>query len=323
MEFSFPRYLTAKKSLDDRSLNRGVWQILHQELSNLGKETPLQVLEIGAGIGTMVERAVDWGLLGNAYYTAVENQPELVAYAEEYLQSWSSKQGYEISRMGKEYLEITHPDGIVCVDFKPVDVFDYIHDWQKQPEKSLKRWDLLIAHAFMDLVPIERALGDLCNTLSEEGIFYFSLNFDGMTIFEPEIDPILDKMIEILYHQTMDERFVDGALTGGSRSGRKLLNQLSSSGAQVLAAGASDWLVYPINGRYPFDEAYFLHHILYFIESELKNHPELDPEQLKNWIHQRKRQVDAGELVYIAHQLDILGRYSRPIIERKYPGLRS
>lgn len=266
----------------------------------------------------MVERAIDWGLLGNAIYTAVENQPELVAYAEEYLPAWSRKQGYEIPIKEPGYLEITHPEGKVCVDFKPVDVFEFIHDWQGEVEKSTERWDLLIAHAFMDLMPIETTLPDLLKTLGEEGLFYFSLNFDGMTIFEPEIDPILDKKIEILYHQTMDERELDGALTGGSRSGRRLLNQLLSTGTQVLAAGASDWLVYSTNGRYALDEAYFLHHILYFVESELKNHPELDPEQLENWIRQRRRQVDDGKLVYIAHQLDVLGRYRRPTTAGDY-----
>ena len=64
--YSFPRYLAAKKSVDDRALNRRVWETLAQSLP-AASPAPLRVLEVGAGIGTMLERLLESGLLLPAY----------------------------------------------------------------------------------------------------------------------------------------------------------------------------------------------------------------------------------------------------------------
>jgi hypothetical protein len=66
--------------------------------------------------------------------------------------------------------------------------------------------------------------------------------------------------------------------------------------------------VYPVNGAYPADEAYFLKFILHFFEESLGNHPELDPVVFADWLEKRRQQVELGELVYIAHQIDFLAR---------------
>jgi hypothetical protein len=102
----------------------------------------------------------------------------------------------------------------------------------------------------------------------------------------------------------MDER-----PTGGdSHTGRHLLSQLSRLGARVLAAGSSDWVVYPRDGAYPQDEAYFLEFILRFFEESLTNHPDLDVRALESWLATRRSQIRSGSLVYLAHQLDVLVR---------------
>ncbi len=59
-EYTFTRYLSSKKSVDDRSLNRSVWNSLNAAFSAYSSERP-KVLELGSGIGTMVERVIDWG----------------------------------------------------------------------------------------------------------------------------------------------------------------------------------------------------------------------------------------------------------------------
>jgi hypothetical protein len=40
----------------------------------------------------------------------------------------------------------------------------------------------------------------------------------------------------------------------------------------------------------------------------LQGHRELDPARFAAWIAERHAQIDRGELVYIAHQLDVLAR---------------
>ena len=70
----FIRYLAAKKGLDDRSLNRHVWDTLAQTLRDRPESAPLRVLEVGCGIGTMVERLLDRGLLTRAAYTGIDGE---------------------------------------------------------------------------------------------------------------------------------------------------------------------------------------------------------------------------------------------------------
>src|SRR4030095_6053807 len=103
-------------------------------------------------------------------------------------------------------------------------------------------------------------------------------------------------------HNTMDTR----STGGDSRSGRHLFRHLGKAGAEILASGASDWVVHAVNGKYPDDEAYFLQYILHFFEESLTGHPELDGEAFATWLIERGAQIERGELVYIAHQMDFL-----------------
>ena len=86
---------------------------------------------------------------------------------------------------------------------------------------------------------------------------------------------------------------------------------LRAAGAPALAAGASDWVVSAgPDGNYPGDEAYFLHSILNTIQNALRDRPDrVDPADLAGWLTERGRQLAAGTLVYIAHQLDFVGRW--------------
>ena len=69
---------------------------------------------------------------------------------------------------------------------------------------------------------LEATLPGLLALLAPGAFFYFTLNFDGATVFEPLIDPELDRLIETLYHRSMDERRLDGRPSGSSRTGRRL-----------------------------------------------------------------------------------------------------
>ncbi|MEJ5225400.1 MAG: hypothetical protein WHV44_13165, partial [Anaerolineales bacterium] len=167
-----------------------------------------------------------------------------------------------------------------------------------------------IAHAFLDLLPMPHSLRRLFSLLKPGGLAWLTINFDGVTTFEPPIrlsadlsaPASLDAHIERLYHASMDSR-----PTGGdSQSGRHLFAHIAQAGGKILAAGASDWVVYPVQGQYPADEAYFLHFILHFFEQSLSGHPDLDPAVFAAWLAQRRQQIENGELIYIAHQMDFL-----------------
>lgn len=306
-EYSFIRYLTAKKSVDDRALNRPVWHALARELPTASQFAPLQVLEVGAGIGTMLERMLEWGLFTNVDYTGVDSQTENIAYVRDWLPSWAGAHAFHVETCSPESWLLIRDEQQVAVRFEAMDVYDFIAreaDWQK--------WDLLVGHAFLDLLDIPTALPLLLDQVRSGGLFYFSVNFDGLTLLEPVLDPGLDEKIQALYHRTMDERITDGRPSGDSRAGRHLFAHLKSycagRRAQLLAAGASDWVVFSQDLAYPEDEAYFLHFIIHTISQALKEHPELDAARFDAWMAERHQQIERGELVYIAHQLDITGK---------------
>lgn len=301
VDYSFIRYLASKRTVDDRALNRHVWQTLKQALC-LTSHAP-RILEVGAGIGTMVERVFEWGLLGRAEYTAIDAEPDNIAEASLRLPRWAARRGMHVWRESSTRMQFQDAAQNMHLALEAIDVHAFI-----ARERGRCAWDVLIAHAFLDLMDIPRTLPLLLSLLRPGGLFYFTITFDGATVFQPEIDSNLDARIEALYHRTMDERITDGLPSGDSRSGRHLFGHLRNAGADVLDAGSSDWVIFAGPQGYPADEAYFLHFIIHTLQTALQGQAELDAAQFAGWIEQRHRQIERGELVYIAHQLDFVGR---------------
>jgi hypothetical protein len=168
--------------------------------------------------------------------------------------------------------------------------------------------DVLIANAVLDLVDVPAVLPGLLRLLVPGGIYWFTINYDGDSIFAPG-HPHDDQVMRA-YHRDMDERVRYGRPAGDSRTGRRLFHQLRAAGAPALAAGSSDWVVSAgPDGTYPDDEAYFLRSILDTIQHALRSRPDwVEPAVLADWLAVRGRELAAGELVYLAHQLDFVGR---------------
>lgn len=289
-ETDFQRYLHAKRTVDDRALDRRVLDRLAAALSDTARELsgPLHALEVGAGVGTMPTRLLERGVLPErTRYTAVDERPGNVAAARDHLRASGFED--EESNGGLRYAD----DGRTCeVALVAGDAFE-----------GEGEYDLLIGQAFLDLVDLSWALPRLFDRLRSGGLFYFPITFDGGTIFAPELE--LDDRIEALYHRDMDERTRDGRSAGHSRTGRRLFTRVPEAGGEIIAAGSSDWIVHP---PYPADEAFFLRHILGTIEGALLGHPELDDAAFEEWLGTRRDQIEREELTYVAHQLDLLGR---------------
>jgi SAM-dependent methyltransferase len=282
MSGPFQRYLLAKRTVDDRALNRHVYDLLadHPLLHSL----PLRVLEVGCGIGTMAERVVQWGLFD-------------AADGVRYLGVDSDAASVEVARHRTAHL----------TSLRPTFAVGDLHAVVAQQSGAC---DLIIAHAVLDLLHLPTALPLLRAALKPGGLGWFTINFDGATLLEPQVDAMLDARIEAAYHATMDARTIDGHPSGDSRTGRHLFAALPAAGLQILAAGASDWVVHPLAGAwgatYPDDEAFFLRFIIETMGGALAGRTDLDQQALTEWVERRLRQVDAAELTYIAHQLDFL-----------------
>jgi hypothetical protein len=306
-DVSFQRYLAAKQPVDDRALNRVVWEALRRAVAGT---SPLHVLEVGAGIGTMAERLVEWDLAGvraggraaEMSLTLVDALPENMGEAKRRLRAWGQARGLDVGDHG-DRIDLRSADLSLAVTFVAEDLFAFA-----ARHAGGRRWDLLVAHAVLDLLDVSRALSRLTPLLRAGGLLYTTLVFDGVTAFEPAVDADLDALIERLYHQTMDDRRTDGAPSGDSRAGRHLFHQATAAGLHVLAMGSSDWLVLPGAGGYPGDEAYFLRFIVNTVETALAGHAHLPPERLAAWADARRAQIERCELVYIAHQVDMLAR---------------
>lgn len=292
IQYSNVRYLQSKQPIDDRALNRHVLAALERFLRSRAA-TP-RVLELGAGVGTMVSRLADWSVLGRAEYTLVDREGESLAAARRHLESWGT-----VTQSSVDAIAVEKGGMRLDVEFVQSDLFEFL-DRASRGE----RYDLVFANAVLDLTDLEPTLPRIWSALAPGAAYWFTINFDGETIFLPEHP--LDASVVSLYHGTMTADSA-GTRAGHPETGRRLMLAIPRTGASILAAGSSDWVVFPIQRTYPGDEAYFLHHILETVHSALVGSASLDASAFAEWQTTRHEQVDRGELVFIAHQLDVFG----------------
>lgn len=293
-----PRYLAAKKSIDDRALNHHVWRTLQQALPQATDSGPLEILELGTGIGTMFERLVDWKLLaGPATYLATDMDLDQIRAARKHLSTWAEKHGHGLSwTEDRGRLHTARADISLRLELARAEEL-------AQRSDTLGPFHLVLAHAVLDLVDFPAVLRPLLSRLTRKGLAYFTCNFDGETIFLPECDA--DEEIIQAYHGSMEAR-----LTGARHTGRRLLTFLQEMGLEIMAAGSSDWVIHPRGDKYSQDETFFLHAIIQTVENELakKNWSPPPIASLTTWAHLRHQQVETGELSFLARHLDILVR---------------
>ncbi|WP_135852044.1 methyltransferase domain-containing protein [Halorussus salinus] len=302
---NFQRYLSAKRSVDDRALDRRVEARLAEELRD--REGTLRVVEVGAGIGSTVTRLLDrpW-FPDRVEYTALDIEESNVAAARERLPAWAAPRGFAVrradasrraSRAGGADADgrfvLSRGQRRAEVRFRTADAFDYLAATDRE-------FDLVVAHAFVDLVDLAEALAAFRRALAPDGLAYCPITFDGATSFEPVPDPEFEERLLDSFHRHLD----DG---GDSRAGRHLLAEASATG-DLLAAAGSDWVVHPEDGTYPADEAYFLDCIVEMVAGAVRKEGNLDAERVAAWADRRREQIADAELVYCAHQLDLLVR---------------
>ena len=289
MSYSYSRYLTAKRSVDDRALNRHVLA----ELCRSMPQGEVRVVEIGAGLGTMVARLLEWQVISGGEYTLVDVDRGLLQDARAWLTAWANAHGLR---------SVALPDGLLLGDLTvrlvEAELGRYVEAGAQQPA------DVLIAHAFLDLVDVPAVLPGLLRLLDPGGAYWFTINFDGETILQPE-HPGDDEVLRA-YGRSMEERVRYGRPAGEGRTGRHLFHHLTAAGAPPLASGSSDWVVHARpDGTYLGDEAYFLDCILQTVQDAVAG--VVGPADLAAWMAVRRRQLAHGELFYLAHQLDFTG----------------
>jgi SAM-dependent methyltransferase len=334
---SLQRYLAAKTTVDDRALHRPTEDRLRRELAALADhgddgdapdatdhdgsddtdrndtDDPCRVLEVGAGVGATLTRLLDRDCLpASVDYTLLDADPANLDAARDRIATWAEEHG-ATQRGGLPSedgaLRLSHDGTTVTVRFVAADAFAFV---AKRPPDA---YDLLVAQAFLDLFDLDEALPPLLRVVAPGGLVYAPITFDGESVFEPTPADLPDDAVRAAYHATMDAPDRGGSATAG----RQLLTALPAHGASLLAAGASDWVVHPDpDGGYPADEASFCHHILDTVASAVGSVLDgdraveapggLTHDGLDRWVETRRRQVERGELVYVAHGYDVLAR---------------
>ncbi|WP_319585822.1 hypothetical protein [uncultured Desulfobulbus sp.] len=300
-----PHYLAAKKSIDDRALNRYVWTALCQALPETRSGEPANIVEIGAGIGTMLARIIDWGLLtGPATYLATDCDTDHLRLARRYLAAWAEERGYPLHWPEQQRGRLCTAQAEIALVFEAVRAEE-----MARRTETRGTFHLVIAHAVLDLLDLPALLPGLLAQLATNGLAYCTCNFDGATLFLPEYPGGEEQEILRRYHASMEAR-----LTGASTTGRRLLSLLQGPGFELLAAGSSDWVIHPRNTTYSGDEVVFLHALIATVEQELAGKSGPPPSGLAAWARTRHWQVDAGTLSFLVRNLDFLARRRTPLL---------
>ena len=213
MTSGYARYLAAKTTVDDRALNRHVLA----ELRRLMPADVPRVLEVGAGLGTMVARLMDWGVVGAGEYILLDADRQLLDCSRRWLRDWAAARGLRSDLL---------PDGLQVGDLRVRLVHAELGRYLEAAHGALA--DVLIANAVLDLVDVPAVLPGLLRLLVPGGVYWFTINYDGESIFAPG-HPRDDQVMQA-YHRDMDERFRYGRPAGDSRTGRRLFHYLRAAG---------------------------------------------------------------------------------------------
>ncbi|MFB6286876.1 MAG: methyltransferase domain-containing protein, partial [Candidatus Bipolaricaulia bacterium] len=184
------RYLAAKRAIDARSRDARVWARFRDELEERARakpsDKPLRILELGGGLGhlaTEVMAQLDASALD---YTLVDLSPANLEGARATVDAWALERGMTVEH-GTADLHLKSEMAAWHVGFARREALAYLAD---SPTDA--PWDVIIAQAFLDLVNLPAFLDRLFARLAPGALGYFPINFDGLTAFEPPVDPELD-----------------------------------------------------------------------------------------------------------------------------------
>src|SRR6185436_18198653 len=127
MDYSFPHYLLSKQTVDDRALNKDVLNALRVHMP----PEPVSIIEVGGGIGTMLKRLIQWGILCNGDYILVDAMEANITYARAWIPRWAAEAGLSVERFRQNELRLCDPARDVRISLKCADVFDFIQRKEK------------------------------------------------------------------------------------------------------------------------------------------------------------------------------------------------
>ena len=301
MKYPFYTYLAAKYDLDSRSLNADV---LLAVTSSIGRRDKLRWLDLGTGTGAMIRRLLDKITGASLSVIGVDTDTQLLALAQTQLRSHLINQGHSIREQNNTIVAESNSQSIRLG-------FENCSALNLHPRITRSKFDLVTAHALMDILPMQATSRLVARQLVQGGLFYSTLNYDGDTALLPIYqDQAFETGLLETYNESMEKRRVNGQATGGAKSGRRLLSTLNSLGFTIIAYGSSDWNITPLHNSYRNQDKICVESLLSLIRKEGTQHSDIDQQELQRWYKDRCRMVEQHRLSLIAHQLDILACHS-------------
>jgi hypothetical protein len=171
--------------------------------------------------------------------------------------------------------------------------------------------DAVIAHAVMDLLPLESTLARFGAWLRPGGYLYAAINYDGETLFAPSYcEPAFESALLACYNDSMEARRVDDRSTGGACCGRRLRALLPRHGFALVCEGRSDWHIHPHGNRYPDGDRACLAALVAFVVKEAQASGRFAAQRIAHWREDRLQRIAGGELELRVRNLDVLARYT-------------
>ena len=307
---TYQEYLEAKRVVDLRCLNRRVYNAFRARVETF--RDPF-LLDLGTGTGLMIRKLLGLRPQGDTLIYGIDLDERNCSAALRLIVRALVRSGYHVHVRGRDGPEEGTAMGIVAslqgrrirVEIRNADVLEPEASWL--PGDGA--FDAVTANAFMDLVPLEETVQRINCFLKPQGLFYATINYDGVTTLLP---PFRDREFErdLLdnYNFAMDRRRVHGMATGGSRSGSRLFGVLSERGFRIVELGSSDWTVGPKAGEYERLEKSFVRAILQMIYEEGIANGMQHSGRLESWRAERLDALERGELSFMNHQIDLLAQ---------------
>ena len=299
----FQAYLEVKAPIDSASLDPGLFARFRRSLE--ADRSP-RLLDLGMGTGTTLRRVLAFSLSGDLELTGLDSDARSLELGRRCIAELLRAQGCRVRQETQEAGWRLEADA----GLRRVRVRLVLGDLLAPGLPALlgeARFGYLTAHAFLDLLPLARALRVMRALLAPGGLLYSTLNYDGSTVLLPEDrDPGFEQALLAAYDRSMELRRVDGEPTGGAFSGRRLRDELERGGLRLIGAGRSDWDVRPANRPHSPGPAVFLEALLGLIAGEARRDAGIDGTKLEAWYERRRADLRTGRLGLVARNLDLL-----------------
>jgi len=302
-----------KPVLDRKAYNPEVTSELAVQLQGKGH---LNILDCCAGTGQDIIRMVEEELIYDATISAFDIREELVEEMQSTLENYGNKSGLTvISEFGPSPEFNFRLQGFnrdITVHGFVENLYDLSGD---------EEFDLIMGQAAVEHTNQDLSLPLIVSKLKPRGLLYLPLNYDSWFNFSPSENPELDTRVLALFNDLLDNQMFEGLdgkplRCGDAYCGRNLPHRFKQHGLEVLAYGASDWVITPF--QQSEEEISFMTYVLEGLDQTfseeggmadiLRRRNGLSRLAINNWYQEKKRHLQDRSIGFTAVQKDILGR---------------